>query len=126
MIPIRVHAVIDWVVAGALIAAPFLFGFADGGTAQVVTLGLSLVIAYSLLTDYELGALRALPFQDPSAARCAARRGCQRPEQGRADVILDPLMSPSRRFIRDGTTGDKDGSPSSPIPESGSAGKDIS
>ena len=28
-IPVRAHAVIDWVIAAALIASPFLFGFSD-------------------------------------------------------------------------------------------------
>lgn len=63
MIPTRVHGVIDYVVALILIAAPFLLGFADGGEAQYVTMGLgAFVIVYSLLTKYELGAIGLLSF----------------------------------------------------------------
>jgi hypothetical protein len=32
-IPVQAHAVIDFALAAALIAAPFLFGFSDDGTA---------------------------------------------------------------------------------------------
>jgi hypothetical protein len=32
-IPVQAHAVIDFLLAGVLIAAPFLFGFSDDGTA---------------------------------------------------------------------------------------------
>jgi hypothetical protein len=47
-----------------LIAAPKLFGFEDTGAASQVpiTLGL-LTIIYSLLTRYELGLLKVIPFR---------------------------------------------------------------
>ncbi len=63
MIPTRIHGVIDYLTAVLLIVAPWLFGFADGGAAQWVPVLLGLgIIAYSLLTDYELGMVRALPM----------------------------------------------------------------
>jgi hypothetical protein len=32
-IPVQAHVVVDYLLAGALIASPFLFGFSDDGTA---------------------------------------------------------------------------------------------
>ena len=61
MIPTRIHGILDYLTAALLIIAPWLFGFADGGAAQWVPVVLGLgVIAYSLLTDYELGIARAI------------------------------------------------------------------
>jgi hypothetical protein len=59
-IPITIHAVLDVVVAGFLIAAPFLFGFSDesGPTAFFMVLGL----AHLLLT---IGT-RFLPARQPA------------------------------------------------------------
>jgi hypothetical protein len=63
MIPTRIHGVIDYVVGALLIVAPYLFGFADGSAAQWVPqlLGVAALV-YSLLTDYELGAMRVIPM----------------------------------------------------------------
>ncbi len=61
MIPTRIHGVIDYLTAGLLILAPWLFGFATGGPAQWVPVILGIVIvAYSLMTNYELGMSRAI------------------------------------------------------------------
>ena len=64
-LPTRVHGMLDYGMGALLIAAPWLFGFAgdaDGAATWVpVVLGLG-VIAYSLLTDYELGAVRKIPM----------------------------------------------------------------
>lgn len=61
VIPTRIHGVIDYLTAVLLIVAPWLFGFADGGAAQWVPVLLGVgIIAYSLLTDYELGMARAI------------------------------------------------------------------
>lgn len=64
MIPTRIHGYIDYIVGALLIVAPFVLGFADGTAAQwvPVILGAS-AIAYSLATDYELGAVRVLPMR---------------------------------------------------------------
>lgn len=61
-IPTKVHGVLDYVVAIALILAPFIFGFSDVGGAAVVVpivLGVGLII-YSLFTRYELGAVKVI------------------------------------------------------------------
>ena len=59
----RAHGVADYLVGIVLILAPYLLGFADGGTAQLVPqlLGVAAIV-YSLLTDYEWGALRLIPM----------------------------------------------------------------
>jgi NADH dehydrogenase len=56
-----IHGAIDYLTAVLLIVSPFLFGFADWGAAPwlPVLIG-SAVIGYSLLTDYELGAIRRM------------------------------------------------------------------
>ena len=62
-IPTRVHGMADYLLGVLLIAAPWLFDFADGGaeTWLPVILGAG-VILYSLLTDYELGVMRRIPM----------------------------------------------------------------
>ncbi len=42
-IPVQAHAVIDFALAAALIAAPFLFGFSDDGTATAFFIVLGVV-----------------------------------------------------------------------------------
>lgn len=61
-IPTKVHGVLDYVVAVALILAPFIFGFSSVGGAAVVVpivLGIGLIL-YSLFTRYELGAVKLI------------------------------------------------------------------
>lgn len=56
-LPTSVHGVLDYIVGIALIAAPFLFGFAYVGGIAVylpIILGIGLIV-YSLITNYELG-----------------------------------------------------------------------
>lgn len=56
-IPTSVHGVLDYLVGIALIAAPWLFGFAYVGGIAVylpIILGIALIL-YSLVTRYELG-----------------------------------------------------------------------
>lgn len=62
-IPTRVHGMLDYLMGVVLIAAPWIFGFSGGGakTWLPVILGAG-VILYSLLTDYELGVIRAVPM----------------------------------------------------------------
>ncbi|MBP3978508.1 SPW repeat protein [Microbacterium sp. BLY] len=63
-IPTKVHGVLDYVVGIALIAAPWLFGFADKGGAPVVipiVLGVGLIV-YSLFTKYEWGPFGLIPM----------------------------------------------------------------
>ncbi len=65
-IPTSVHAVLDYLVGIALIAAPFLFGFAYVGGIAVylpIILGVGLIL-YSFVTNYELGipGIRFIPM----------------------------------------------------------------
>lgn len=56
----RLHGMLDYLLALALVAAPWVLGFADGaGAAPPIVAGVAL-LAYSLATDYELGALHRL------------------------------------------------------------------
>ena len=60
-IPTAVHGVLDYLVAILLLAAPWLLGFARGGSETYVTVGFGVaVLLYSLVTDYEPGAWRLL------------------------------------------------------------------
>lgn len=59
----RAHGILDYLVGVLLIIIPTLFGFTNGPEKWLpIVLGISTII-YSLLTDYELGALRVLPFR---------------------------------------------------------------
>jgi SPW repeat len=59
-VPTRVHGMLDYAIGALLIALPFLAGFGSGPQTWVpVALGAG-VIAYSLLTDYELGVARRI------------------------------------------------------------------
>ena len=42
-IPVQAHAIIDFALAGVLIAAPFVFGFSDDGTATAFFIVLGVV-----------------------------------------------------------------------------------
>lgn len=55
------HGVLDYLVGIALIAAPWLFGFARNGaeTWTPVIIG-SVILIYSLFTNYELGVFREI------------------------------------------------------------------
>jgi hypothetical protein len=60
----RVHGWMDYTIGVLLMLAPWLFGFANDRieTWLPVVLGAG-VIVYSLLTDYELGAVRMIPMR---------------------------------------------------------------
>jgi hypothetical protein len=63
IVPVRIHCVLDYLVGVLLLAAPWLFGFADGGPAQWVAIVVgAVIIVYSLLKDYELGLATAIPL----------------------------------------------------------------
>lgn len=63
MISSRIHGIIDYLVAALLLVAPFLFGFADGGPAQMVPTILAFaILLVSLLTRYELSAAKLIPY----------------------------------------------------------------
>jgi hypothetical protein len=60
----KLHGLLDYLVSLILIISPWLFGFADGGPQMWVPiiLGISSIV-YSLLTNYELGAIRIFSFK---------------------------------------------------------------
>lgn len=65
MISTYAHGIIDYVVGLALLFAPNLFGFADlGGAAEIIPriLGIG-IIGMALLTNYELGLVKLIPFR---------------------------------------------------------------
>ena len=62
-IPTRLHAPLDYIVGVALIAAPWIFRFSDVTAAAFVSIVLGIgLIAYSLVTDYELGVWKIAPM----------------------------------------------------------------
>jgi hypothetical protein len=59
-----VHGILDYLVGALLIAAPWIFGFADNGGPKMwipIILGASAIV-YSVLTNYEWGAIHAIPM----------------------------------------------------------------
>ncbi len=63
VIPTSVHGVLDYVTGSALLAAPELFRLKDVPSAALTPrLTGAGATAYSLLTDYEFGAVRLLPM----------------------------------------------------------------
>jgi SPW repeat len=62
-IPTKFHAPLDYIVGAALIAAPWIFQFSEHGAATVVPIVLGIgLIAYSLVTNYELGVWKVAPM----------------------------------------------------------------
>jgi hypothetical protein len=62
-IPTRIHGFLDYGIGVLLIASPWLLGFAVGGAETWVPVAIGiLIIAYSLMTDYELGLVRRIPM----------------------------------------------------------------
>jgi hypothetical protein len=66
LIPARIHGVLDFASAFALIAFAVLVGGSGLAVATGIVLG-GVLIAVSLLTDYPLGLLRVIPFKVHSA-----------------------------------------------------------
>ena len=62
-IPTKYHAPLDYIVGVLLIAAPWIFQFSGhtGPTVLSIVLGAGL-IAYSLITNYELGVWKIAPM----------------------------------------------------------------
>lgn len=58
-IPTRAHGFLDYLVGFVLIGLPLALDFTGTGRLALIALG-SFVILYSLLTDYEFGAVRFL------------------------------------------------------------------
>lgn len=63
-IPTSIHGLLDYAYGLLLIAAPFFFDFRDAGVATwIPVIAGVLVVAYSLLTAYELGQVRWLSMR---------------------------------------------------------------
>lgn len=64
MISTRMHGILDYIVGVALIAAPWLFGFAQDGaeTWIPVIIGASVIVS-AMATNYELGVVKVLPMK---------------------------------------------------------------
>lgn len=63
VIPTKTHAIIDYVFGIVLIVSPFLFDFADGGPAQWIPILVGIIIlASSLMTNYEISISRLIPM----------------------------------------------------------------
>jgi hypothetical protein len=63
VIPTSVHGVLDYVTAPSLLAAPELLGLrAVPASALALRVAGGGAAAYSMLTDYELGVVKALPM----------------------------------------------------------------
>jgi hypothetical protein len=63
IIPTRLHGVLDYLMGGLVAVSPWLFGYADGGTTAMVHLMLGAgMILIALMTDFELGVIRAIPM----------------------------------------------------------------
>jgi hypothetical protein len=63
IIPTQIHGVLDYATGGVLLSAPNLLGL--GGvpsSARVLRLAGGVAALYSMLTDYELGAVKLVPM----------------------------------------------------------------
>jgi hypothetical protein len=64
LIPRNVHGVLDYLMGFLLIGAPFLLGFSDNQNAAGVAMALgATALVYSVLTNYELGIIKVIPFR---------------------------------------------------------------
>lgn len=63
-LPTKVHGVIDYAWGVLVFVTPWLLGFADGSSAQIVmgVMGVGAFL-YSFATDYELGVLPIFPMK---------------------------------------------------------------
>ena len=62
-IPTKFHAPLDYIVGAALIASPWIFSFSATTAPTVVSIVLGIgLIAYSLITNYELGVWKLAPM----------------------------------------------------------------
>jgi hypothetical protein len=62
MIPLRIHSIVDYVAAVVLLAAPYVFGFADIDIARNFFLFLGVALAaYSAITKYRYSLAKIIP-----------------------------------------------------------------
>lgn len=62
-VPRKVHAMLDWPLALLVVAAPWLFGFANGGAEQwsMVLVGLTAMVV-TFFTAHETGVVKRIPM----------------------------------------------------------------
>lgn len=64
LINTRVHGILDYLVSLIVIASPWIFGFAKGGSETWVPVCLgAMSVVYSLMTNYELGVVRVISMR---------------------------------------------------------------
>ncbi|HSI83305.1 MAG: hypothetical protein ACAI35_08245 [Candidatus Methylacidiphilales bacterium] len=64
IIPTAIHGVMDYLMGALLIAAPWIFGFNPHAIEGMVPIYLGIgAIAYSLMTNYEAGAVKVIPMK---------------------------------------------------------------
>jgi len=61
LIPTRIHGVLDFMTAGLMVALPRALGWGRTPT-RLLDVAAGAAVAYSLVTDYELGVYRKLPM----------------------------------------------------------------
>lgn len=64
-IPIAIHGAADYLVGITLVFSPWIFGFSDvrGASRSVpISLGIAIIL-YSILTSYDWGLVRIIPFK---------------------------------------------------------------
>jgi hypothetical protein len=61
IIPTRVHGILDYVTVATLLALPRLLAWSDRMVMVLTVIAVG-TLAYSLLTRYELGAIKVLPM----------------------------------------------------------------
>lgn len=63
-IPSFVHGLLDYFFGISLVASPWLLGFDRNGSATAIAVIFGVVLLlYSLLTNYECGVIRVIPFR---------------------------------------------------------------
>jgi hypothetical protein len=61
-IPIRTHAIIDYLTGAILLLSPFAIPFPDNPMKGIAFAFGAVIVLYSSMTDYPLGLLRFVPF----------------------------------------------------------------
>jgi len=62
-VPTRFHAPLDYIVGAVLIGGPWIFQYSDSAAATAISIVLGVgLIAYSTVTNYELGIWKVAPM----------------------------------------------------------------
>ena len=71
----RLHGVLDYLTGGLLLVAPRLLGLGGTGAGRLLRLAGASHAGYSVLTDYELGAVKLVPMRTHLALDAAGALG---------------------------------------------------